>query len=111
MREVSVSDLEAVRRLAEPVVGALGLRLYDVELTGSGRTTVLRVLVDQEGGIDLEAISAAAEAVSAALDHAPPAALPPPDLDRTVRPRQHLAGEQPRAQGLHAEPRRDGHRY
>jgi len=96
-----VSNLEAVRGLVEPVVDALGLRLYDVDLTGSGRTTVLRVLVDQEGGVDLEAISAAAEAVSAALDHAPAASQPSgpyalevssPGLERPLRRPEHYRG-------------------
>ena len=37
----------------------LGLELYDVEITGSGRARTLRVLVDRDGGVDLEAITAA----------------------------------------------------
>lgn len=61
-------DAAAIVEAVEPVVAALGLELYDVEITGSGRATVVRVLVDREGGIDLDAVGAAAEAISPALD-------------------------------------------
>jgi len=70
-------DIETVVRSVEPVVGALGLTLYDVELSGSGRARVLRVLVDRPGGIDLDGIAAATEAISPALDRPPPRSVRP----------------------------------
>jgi ribosome maturation factor RimP len=67
--EVSeVTDVVAIVDAVEPVVAALGLELYDVEVTGSGRSKVVRVLVDREGGIDLDTVGTAAEAVSPVLD-------------------------------------------
>ena len=63
MRDVSVI-VDAV----EPVVAALGLELYDVEVAGTGRALVVRVLVDLEGGIDLDTVGRAAEAISPVLD-------------------------------------------
>jgi len=92
-------DIETVVRSVEPVVGALGLSLYDVELTGSGRTRVLRVLVDRPGGIDLEGIAAATEAISPVLDRPPLDALVPgpyalevssPGLERPLRTPAHF---------------------
>jgi len=93
-------DIETVVRSVEPVVAALGLSLYDVELVGSGRARVLRVLVDRPGGIDLDGIAAATEAVSPALDRPPldsvlagPYALEvsSPGVERPLRTAAHFA--------------------
>ena len=92
-------DIETVVRSVEPVVGALGLSLYDVELSGSGRARVLRVLVDRTGGIDLDGIAAATEAISPALDRPPLDSLVPgpyalevssPGLERPLRTPAHF---------------------
>jgi ribosome maturation factor RimP len=93
-------DIDTVVRSVEPVVGALGLSLYDVELSGSGRARVLRVLVDRPGGIDLEGIAAATDAISPALDHPPLDSVLPgpyalevssPGLERPLRTPAHFA--------------------
>ena len=64
----------ALVELLEPVVEALGLSLYDVELIGGpGRARTVRVLVDEPGatdGIGLDQIAAATDAVSPTLDRA-----------------------------------------
>ncbi len=62
-------QIESLRRCIAPVVGALGLELYDVELHGSGPQRVLRVTVDREGGVDIDAVADATRAVSTALDN------------------------------------------
>ncbi|HEX6310763.1 MAG TPA: ribosome maturation factor RimP [Acidimicrobiia bacterium] len=62
---------ERVESLAEairPVVASLGLELFDLELSGGGSSRVLRVMVDRDGGVDLDAITAATEAISPVLD-------------------------------------------
>jgi ribosome maturation factor RimP len=61
-------DVMVIVDAVEPVVSALGLDLYDVEVTGTGRAVVVRVLVDREGGIDLDTVGAAAQAISPVLD-------------------------------------------
>ena len=53
---------DEIRDLVLPLVDALGCRLYDLELSGSGRARTLRVLIDRDGGVDLEAITAATQA-------------------------------------------------
>jgi ribosome maturation factor RimP len=63
-----MADLVALGTAIEPVVAGLGLQLYDVELGGSGRARVLRVLVTRPDGVDLDAVSRAAEAISPVLD-------------------------------------------
>ncbi len=59
---MSVED--DVRNLIDPLVSADGLELVDVE-HGPG---LLRVYLDREGGIDLDAITRASEQISDLLD-------------------------------------------
>jgi ribosome maturation factor RimP len=49
-------------------LAALGLDLEAVELTPAGKRRVLRVAVDQDGGVTLDDIAAATRAVSDVLD-------------------------------------------
>jgi ribosome maturation factor RimP len=89
---VSVPD--RVRDLVLPILADRRLDLYDVEHAGG----VLRVVVDREGGLDLDALSDATRAVSRALDEAEP--LPgrytlevtSPGLERTLRTPAHFEG-------------------
>jgi ribosome maturation factor RimP len=92
-------DVAAIVDAVEPVVAALGLELYDVEVTGTGRALVVRVLVDREGGIDLDTVGAAAQAISPVLDSDQVArALPgayalevsSPGLERPLRRPDHF---------------------
>lgn len=62
MRSAEVS--ERVRDLVAPSLEDAGLELFDVELAGN----VLRVVIDREGGVDLDAVSEATQRVSALLD-------------------------------------------
>ena len=58
-------DLEGLLR---PVLDADGIELVEVGLTREHGRRVLRVTVDREGGIDLDAIALASERVSRRLD-------------------------------------------
>jgi ribosome maturation factor RimP len=63
------SDVEAIRRALAPVVADLGLELYDVELSGSGRSRVLRVsIADPAQPIDLDALTDANRALGPLAD-------------------------------------------
>src|SRR5262245_52564735 len=59
---------ERLAAVLEPVVRDLGLELYDVEVGGSNRSRTLRVLIDRDGGIDLDAITSVTEALAPVLD-------------------------------------------
>jgi ribosome maturation factor RimP len=59
-----------VRSVIEPVVAAAGYDLEDVKLSRAGRRHVVRVLVDADGGINLDGIAVVSRAISAALDAA-----------------------------------------
>src|SRR5262249_18000790 len=99
--EVGVTDVSLIEQSLAPIVASAGLDLYDVELTGVGRATVLRVLVSASGGLDLDRVAAVAEQVSPALDRASLAdTLPPhyalevssPGLERPLRRPSHFRG-------------------
>jgi ribosome maturation factor RimP len=61
----TVSRLEA---LLEPSITALGYELVLVELTGTGRNTVLRLYIDSPDGISVGDCARVSEQVSAVLD-------------------------------------------
>jgi ribosome maturation factor RimP len=61
-----VGTAEAVERVVAPALEVLGLELLDVE----SRPGLVRVTIDREDGLDLESISKATHALSAALDEA-----------------------------------------
>jgi ribosome maturation factor RimP len=54
--------------LLTPVVTAAGYDLEDVTVTPAGRRSLVRVSVDTDGGIDLDAVADVSRAVSDALD-------------------------------------------
>jgi ribosome maturation factor RimP len=51
-----------------PLLAAMGLELYDLEITGGA----VRVTVTREGGVDLDALEAASRSLSAYLDEHDP---------------------------------------
>ena len=89
------ASVEALRQRLAPAIAALGLDLYDIELTGGGGGRTLRVTVT---GVDLDAITAVTQAISPLLDDAPE--LPgsvllevsSPGVERVLRTPEHYAG-------------------
>jgi len=85
---------ERVQEIVGPVLRDLGLALYDVEHGGG----TLKVTIDREGGVDLEAIAQATRLVSRELDRTDP--LPgaytlevtSPGLERALRRPAHFRG-------------------
>jgi ribosome maturation factor RimP len=61
---VMATTAAAIRTLAEPVLAAAGLQLWDVEVARD----VVRILVERDGGVDLEVLTAASQAVSELFD-------------------------------------------
>lgn len=86
------TTVETLYRELSPVVAALGLELVDVELSAA----TVRVTVDRDGGIDLDALAAANREVSGALDRLDP--LPgrytlevsSPGVERRLRTPEHF---------------------
>ncbi len=83
-----------VRDLAAPVVSAESAALYDVEYNGG----VVRVLVDADGGIGVDAIARLARALSRKLDEEDPVPgrytleVSSPGLERPLRTPDHFRG-------------------
>ncbi len=86
----------ALRAELTPIVESLGLSVYDVTLTGGDRPT-LAVVLDREGGIDLDALETATRSISVALDALDPLKarylleVSSPGLERALRTIEHFA--------------------
>jgi ribosome maturation factor RimP len=91
-----VPEQTKIAAAIEPVLATIGLDLFDVTLSGSGRNRRLQVIVDREGGVDLDTITAASERISPVLDAdtdlAGPYALEvsSPGLERPLRRPDHF---------------------
>jgi ribosome maturation factor RimP len=57
-----------VEELVRPVVEAAGLEVWEVSFRKESGRMVLRVLLDRDGGVDLDTISATSERLSRRLD-------------------------------------------
>ncbi len=84
---------ETLYEALSSVVGTLGLELVDVEVSGA----TVRVIVDRDGGVDLDALAEANHAVSGALDRLDPIPgrytleVSSPGLERRLRRPAHFA--------------------
>lgn len=100
---MAVTDLaKQIEGILEPLAEQHGFELVAVEQAGGRKAPVIRVLVDREGGVNLDAIYEANQWVSDALDEADPVSGPytlevsSPGVDRPLRTREHFqrfAGE------------------
>ncbi|MEV6690707.1 ribosome maturation factor RimP [Micromonospora sp. NPDC051196] len=61
---------ERLRAVIAPVIDGAGYDLEDLSVSRAGRRHVVRVIVDADGGINLDAVADVSRAVSAALDAA-----------------------------------------
>jgi len=62
------SVIQRVASIAERAARREGLFVWDVDLLGSGRRRVLRILIDKPGGVTLEDCERISEQVGAVLD-------------------------------------------
>ena len=88
--------LEEVRELASAVASHRSLRLWDVEMTGQPGRSVVRVLVDADGGVDLDTLALVSDEVSRGLDLRDPIAgrytleVSSPGIERNLRVPEHF---------------------
>ena len=87
---------QRVRDALVPVVAEAGYDLEDVSLTAAGRRSVVRVVVDRDGGVDLDAVAEISRIVSDALDGAEVMGAAPyvlevtsPGIDRPLTEPRH----------------------
>jgi ribosome maturation factor RimP len=89
-----MATTDQVAAIVAPLADERGLALYDVEQ----HQTALRVLVDRDGGIDIDTLAELSRAVSRALDEADPVAgrytleVSGPGLERPLRRPDHFRG-------------------
>jgi ribosome maturation factor RimP len=57
-----------LRELLEPEVAAIGYDLEGLAVTAAGRRSVVRVVVDKDGGVSLDDVADASRTLSEALD-------------------------------------------
>ncbi len=94
-----------VHELALAITDRLGVELVDVEIAGEGVRTVVRVLVDREGGVSVEECARVSEMLSRQLDledpfqHRYTLEVSSPGLDRPLK----RAGDFDRFAGRMAE--------
>ena len=89
-----MAQTATLRALAEPLLGEVGLELWDLEVS----RTAVRFLVDRADGVDLDSLSDASRVISDLLDAheelAPPAGysleISSPGLERTLRSAEHF---------------------
>lgn len=65
---MSTTQSEKLRGLVEPLVSAEQLELEEIEVSRAGRRRVLRIVVDSEEGVELDACAELSRAISAKLD-------------------------------------------
>ncbi|HEY6480626.1 MAG TPA: ribosome maturation factor RimP [Streptosporangiaceae bacterium] len=89
-------DADRVAALVEPVIHALDLDLEGIRITAAGRRRVLRLVVDGDGGVSLDAIALASRELSAVLDDSEVMGEVPytlevssPGVDRPLTERRH----------------------
>jgi ribosome maturation factor RimP len=85
---------ERVSELVVPLLEEIGLGLYDVEWTGGS----VRVLVQRDGGVDVDSLTEATRRISRSLDEADPIPgtytleVSSPGLERPLRTEEHYRG-------------------
>jgi ribosome maturation factor RimP len=83
--------IDSVRSVAIPIARALGLELVDVECTGQGPRTIIRVFIDRSGGVSLDDCQQVHVSLGHALDvedpipHAYLLEVSSPGLDRPLK--------------------------
>lgn len=86
--------IERVQELIEPIVAAESSELYDIDYAGG----ILRVLVDHEGGVDVDRLRRINRAIGRVFDEADPIPgrytleVSSPGLERPLRTPVHFAG-------------------
>ena len=63
-----MSRSDEVRGAIAPAVAAAGFDLEDVTITSAGRRSVIRVVVDSDDGVDLDAAAEVSRSIEALLD-------------------------------------------
>ena len=92
-----MSALDEVRDLAEAIARRRSLQLWDVEFGGRPGSSIVRVFVHGEEGVDLDTVAQISEEISRALDLRDPIPgrytleVSTPGLERNLRTPDHFS--------------------
>ncbi len=90
------SVTETVKELAEPIADSLGCWVWDVEFVKEGTRKILRITIDSEEGIDIDACEKMHRAIDPVLDEVDPISEPyylevsSPGLERELKTPEHI---------------------
>jgi ribosome maturation factor RimP len=91
-----VLSLEEIKKLAESQARPFGATIYDVEFAAD----ILRILVDRDGGIDIDSIGELSTLISASLDQSEAMSsekyileVSSPGVERRLRTPEHFAAQ------------------
>lgn len=70
MAQAQSRRMRQITELIEPVLSESGFDLEGLERTRAGKHSVLRILVDRDGGVDLDAVAELTQTLSSLLDTA-----------------------------------------
>lgn len=88
--------LDEVRDLAEAVTHRRSLMLWDIEVGGAPGRMIVRVMIDAEGGVDLDTVAEVSEEISRGLDLRDPIGgrytleVSSPGLERKLKSPEHF---------------------
>jgi ribosome maturation factor RimP len=97
LREERLDALEEIQSLAAAVADRRSLRLWDIQVGGRPGQKVVRVFVDDDGGVDLDTVAEVSEEISRGLDLKDPIEgrytleVSSPGLERTLTTPEHFA--------------------
>lgn len=86
--------LDRVRAVVVPILDEAGVELYDIDYNGG----VLRVLIDRDGGIDLDTIASLSSIIGREMDLVDPIPsaytleVSSPGIERPLRTAEHFSG-------------------
>jgi len=88
----STDDAEHLRALIEPALAERGLELFDLVIGGG----IVRVVIDRDGGVDLETVTSATRELNRVLDESDPVPgrytleVSSPGIERALRTPAHF---------------------
>ncbi len=92
---MSQINTDAIRACALPILESVNLHLYDVEVTGTGRSRTLRVLIQSDSGVGIDEITDATRALDEPIDALIEGPflleISSPGLERPLRRPEHFA--------------------
>ncbi|MFA7324703.1 MAG: ribosome maturation factor RimP [Candidatus Nanopelagicales bacterium] len=65
------ASVSAIRAGIEPIVRSAGADLEDMQIQVAGRREIVRVVIDRDGGVDLDLVADVSRHISAVLDSEP----------------------------------------